>query len=125
MNIPVRKTTKEDFFSKLFEAVSTAKTIHLYQKDKNGFTHLAMENLYEKLSDISDTFYESYSGLYGTTLFTFSSKLGDTNALTYVQSVYNYIDTNRNLFVESFLQNEIDEMQALLAHTMYKLKYVL
>jgi len=124
MILTPKKSTCEMFLGKLFEISATAKAIHLQQKSKNGFVHSAMGDLYSQASDLADKIYETYAGLYGTCVISFGSKPSDTEPLAYVKSCYSYIDSNRSIFKESFIQNNIDEIQSLLAHTMYKLQYV-
>lgn len=124
MILTPKKSTCEMFFAKLFEISETAKAIHLQQKSKNGFVHSAMGDLYDKASGLADKIYETYCGLYGTCVISFGSKPSDTEPLAYVKACYNYIDSNRSIFKESFIQNNIDEVQSLLAHTMYKLQNV-
>ena len=47
-----------------------------------------------------------------------------TNPLQYFKNLYNTIQTERVSIKESFLQNQIDEMSQLIAHTLYRLKNI-
>lgn len=83
--------------------------------------HKTLNKLYEDILDLTDSFIESYQGIYGLqNIATPSSVYEDPIALT--QKVYDYIDKIRHLFQESWLQNQLDEMQQLMASGLYKLK---
>jgi len=115
--------TASSFFSKLFEIRDTTHLIHLNQPDKTLATHLALGDLYEGLLGLTDELIETYQGLHGTvSIVTSQAKV--QSPFQYVKDSYDWIDQNRGMFKESFLQNQIDEIQQLLAKTMYKLQFV-
>ena len=112
-----------EFMGYLLSAVSSAHITHTYQKDRALSTHLALSDYYTGLDDIADNFIECYQGLYGQVDFMVEGKRFD-NPESCIKECYDYIDKNRSMFKESFLQNIIDEIQELHAKTLYKLKFV-
>jgi hypothetical protein len=46
------------------------------------------------------------------------------NPLAYFKNLYNTISVEREVIKESFLQNQIDTMQELIAHTLYRIKNI-
>jgi len=113
-----------EYLEKLFEIANTAKALHLAQLDRKLSTHLVLGELYDALSAKADDFIETYFGIYGTQLLSLTS-VKVTDPIEYLQDSYHWLQRNRNLFTESMLQNKIDEIQALVAHSLYKLKFVL
>lgn len=107
----------------LFKAQIDAKLTHLAQPDKTLALHEAMGKFYDGIDGLIDTFVETYTGLYDLVIKTEGSSKID-NPLTYFQNLYNTIDKERVSIKESFLQNQIDEIQQLIAHTLYRLKRI-
>jgi len=107
----------------LFKAQVDAKLTHLAQPNKTLALHEAMGKFYDGIDGLLDTFIETYMGLYPCYITTEgSSKI--SNPLTYFTELYNTIDKERVSIKESFLQNQIDEIQQLISHTLYRLKYI-
>ncbi len=107
----------------LFKAQVDAKLTHLAQPNKTLALHEAMGKFYDGIDGLLDTFIETYMGLYPCDITTEgSSKI--SNPLTYFTELYNTIDKERVSIKESFLQNQIDEIQQLISHTLYRLKYI-
>lgn len=112
-----------ELFGHLFSMISSAHITHTYQKDKSLATHLALEEFYTELDELADELVECYQGIYGQVDFTTSGKRFE-DCTTSIKQSYDYIDKNRTVFKESFLQNLVDEIQARHARTLFKLKLV-
>lgn len=111
-------------FNKLFEIRDTLHLTHLYQADRKLSTHLALGSAYESILDLVDQLVECYSGLYGQQDISIPSSTRTDNPMKYLMTSYQSIETMRKGISESFLQNIIDEIQAEIARTLYKLKFV-
>lgn len=107
----------------LFKAQIDAKITHLEQKDKKLSTHEAMAKFYDEIGDFIDDFVETYKGIYPLSISTEGSYC-IKDPLKYFQDLYTAIDIERKPIKETFLQNQIDEIQKLVAHTIYRLKYI-
>lgn len=113
------KITPSVFIGKLFSCRDSVHLAHL--KTQSYAQHIALGEYYDSLLDLIDSLCESYQGLYGLLDITIpESKVN--NPIDCIQKTYNWIDINRDIFKESFIQNIIDEIQALNAQTLYKLK---
>lgn len=118
------KTAKQTLIpSMLFKAQIDAKLTHLSQPDKTLALHEAMAKFYDGIDDLLDTFVETYTGLYSLTITTEGSAV-IMKPVVYFTDLYNTIDKERQSIKESFLQNQIDEIQQLIAHTLYRLKKI-
>lgn len=108
----------------LFKSRNDAHITHLLNRDKTLATHIALEKYYEEILDLADTFIESSLPLYPVKDICVAESCCIDNPLDYFQSLYKEIDKLRSKYKESFLQNQIDEVQALVNHTIYRLKYI-
>ena len=127
MDIPKLKlnTVKPgDFFGKLFQLRDEIHLNHLRVTGPGSFAaHKALNEFYDSILDLTDGLIESYQGKYGIVDITIpSSTKGDSIKcleelvkLTDGGSVY-------NMFSETWIQNQIDEISALGYATLYKLK---
>lgn len=113
-----------EFFGMLLQVRDIAHLTHLRQFNKSGWQHSALNSLYDEILDKADDIIESYQGIYGLVDFVVPSSSAKTDAIQWVTQVYDYIQTNRNIFSESWIQNEIDTICFLLAKTLYRLKFV-
>lgn len=120
-----KKSGKDNIAVLLFKARTDIHLTHLEQKSKTLATHEALKIFYESVLDLIDTYVETYMGIDD------SFKAPDVpasavvdNPLEYFKALYKNIETLRIDVKETFLQNQIDEMQQLIAHTMYRLKRI-
>lgn len=121
-----KKSEKSEYTipSILFKSQLDAKITHLMQKDKTLAKHNALGMYYDDISDKIDTFVETYMGLYPIEDICVEESCCIKDPLTYFKELYNTIEELRKLIKETFLQNQIDEVQQLIAHTLYRLNYI-
>jgi hypothetical protein len=119
------KGTRGTIPALLLKARTDAHLTHLRQKDKTFATHSAMSIFYEGVLDLVDTYIETSMGIDDSfTLEEVEESEVITNPLVYFKSLYNTISVERAVIKESFLQNQIDTMQELIAHTLYRIKNI-
>lgn len=82
---------------------------------------MALNSLYESVLDLADGIVESYQGIHGIVEFEIKS-FKTNDAISYVSESYEWIQSNRGIFTESWIQNEIDNVCKELAQTKYKLE---
>lgn len=117
-----------DFFGKIFWILNKSKLKHLYPTNPgelgSGWEHSVLSDYYSSLEDLVDNLIECCQGIHG--LFEISIPETECNETSkdLITSFYVYVESKRNIFQESFIQNIIDEIQALNAKTLYKLKYL-
>lgn len=113
------KVSCNTFLSKLFEVRDTTHKIHL--KTTSYAKHVALGSFYDELLDLTDGLVESYQGIYGIQDFEINNN-SEQDSIKYLTDFYNYIETNKLQFKESWIINEIDNISKLTAQTLYKLK---
>lgn len=111
------------FISMLFKAKEDAHISHIEQRSKSDAVHNALGEFYTTLDGLVDTLAEAVMGVHGPLTLSFSAT-AIADPLSYMQSLYNQVLKERDMYSEGWIQNEIDEIAKLIAHTMYKLKYV-
>lgn len=111
------------FVSLLFKAKEDAHITHIEQRVKSLAIHDAMGTFYDTLDGLLDTFAETVMAVHGQLSISFSASVMQ-NPLQYMESLYQKIDEAKSMYTETWILNQIDEMHQLVAHTMYRLKYV-
>lgn len=114
----------ESFFSKLFEIRNTLYLSHLRQYDAKLSTHLALDDAQEGVNKNTDRLIELYFGLYGPFDFKSPECSSSKELISYTETAYNYVKSNRHIFVDSALLQICDDIQEVLGVLLYKLKYV-
>jgi len=109
----------------ILKARTDTHITHLKQKNKILATHKALETFYTDIVDLVDTFIETSMGIDDS----FSlEEVGESsiieNPIEYFKTLYSTIEKERTSIKESFRQNQIDELQQLIARTLYRLKYI-
>jgi hypothetical protein len=121
----LKKGKRETIAALLMKAKTDAHLTHLKQKDKTLATHNAMSIFYEGIGDLIDTYVETSMGIDDTfCLDEVPESMVIANPLAYFKSLYNAISASREVVKESFLQSQIDLMQELVAHTLYRIKNI-
>ena len=109
----------------LLKARTDAHLTHLRQKDKTLATHNAMSIFYEGILNLVDTYIETSMGIDDSFILeeVDESEIIE-NPLEYFKALYDTIAVAREVVKESFIQNQIDTMQELIAHTLYRIKNI-
>ena len=113
------------FISTLFASRTQAHIFHL-QTDSYA-AHVALGAYYDGIIDLADGLVETFQGRYGI-ISGYTSPAAfkeDNQALNYFEALCKYVETIRkNLPQDSYIQNEIDTVVALIESTKYKLKFL-
>jgi len=115
------------FISTLFASRTQAHIFHL-QTDSFA-EHAALNTYYDEIVGITDGIVESYQGKYGiirgygnVALQEFQNCDG---VISYFEVLYMYVEKSRQMVPQdSYIQNQIDEVVALIASTLYKLRFL-
>lgn len=109
----------------LFKSQVEAHLTHIVQPSKTLPKHEALSIYYTTIDDLVDTLTETYFGLVEPE----DLKIQECNVIKdpvkYFTDLYNSLEDLRTSVKESFLQNQIDECQQLIAHTLYRLKNII
>ena len=80
---------------------------------------------YEEVEDLVDTYIETSMGIDDSfVLEEVEESCVIANPIQYFKDLYNTIQAERVSIKESFIQNQIDEVCQLIAHTLYRLKNI-
>lgn len=116
------------FLGTLMQSRNQAHIYHLQVQGMGSYAaHKALNNYYEDIIDLIDGIAESYQGRYGIIT---GYKMADTirednNARMYFDGLGKFVETVRKqLPQDSYLQNQVDEVVALIEGTKYKLKFL-
>jgi hypothetical protein len=115
------------FISTLFASRTQAHVFHL-QTDSFA-AHKALNDYYDEIVGITDGIVESYQGKYGIirgygniALQEFQNCEG---IISYFEILYTYVEKSRQMLPQdTYIQNQIDEVVALIASTLYKLRFL-
>ena len=114
-----------DFTMCLLHSVTNAHILHL--TTRSYAEHVALQNFYENIGDLVDSFVEAFQGKYGLLHdFTSDYKLPDA-PVAYIEYLKTEVETLRRqprFPQDSELQNLVDEIADLINSTLYKLRFL-
>ena len=113
-----------EFFFVLLQAAVIAHELHL--NTRSIAEHLALDELYKELPGLTDDLIETYQGKYGLVMnYPTAVKMPDHNdALSLVKNLAAYIQISRGQVApDTYLQNQIDEIEKLIYSVLNKLKF--
>ena len=108
-----------------FHARTNAHVLHLSTRSYAG--HKALNDFYDDIVGLTDSFAEAYQGDYGLIPFTTLKYTFNADALDMLTELSEWIADNRDKVCDSddtYLQNIIDEIVALIRGTQYKLRFL-
>ena len=88
--------------------------------------HRTLNGFYEKIVDLLDGLVESTAGIYGRPkgyeAHDFVDWTSTDDTIQYFKNLYEYVQSERgSLYKETWIQNQIDEIAAQIAQTIYLL----
>ena len=113
-----------DFLSVLNSAKQQA--VFWHNQTESYSTHKTLNNFYDEILELLDGLVESTAGIYGRpqgyTVLDPTDYTSVEETIAYFKELYDYVQTERkNIYQESWIQNQIDEIAALIAQTLYLL----
>jgi len=106
-----------------FHARTTAHVLHL--KTRSFATHKALNDFYDAVVGLTDSYAEVAQGEYGLLPLSPLRYEPAPDGLALMDELDSWLKKNRKQCGEdSHLQNIIDELQALVRETQYKLKFL-
>jgi len=115
----------EQFISTLLAARQQA---HIFHWQTSSYaTHKALNEFYDEFLELIDSLVEAYQGRYGIIrdYTSPSSFKEDDQVVNYFEALCRYVETARKTIPQdSYIQNQIDEIVALVEGTKYKLKFL-
>ena len=118
------------FVSTLFASRTQAHVFHLQTTGEGSFaTHKALNDYYDEIVGITDGLVESYQGKYGIVTgysnVTLQEFQNCEEVISYFETLYIYVEKSRQMLPQdTYIQNQIDEVVALINSTLYKLRFL-
>jgi hypothetical protein len=127
MEISVQNTAVGVFVSTLMSSRTQSHVFHLQTPSDSA--HRALGAYYDAIVDLIDGFVESYQGKYGIIKGYTNIDLQEYQSceaiIMYFTALAVFIDRARTqLPQDPYLQNQVDEMSALIHSTLYKFKFL-
>ena len=115
-----------NFIDTLLQSQIQSKIYHWQVLEEGSYAaHIALGDYYDSIGDLADGLVESFQGRYGIVrgFKPFSAFKEDNNPVPYFEALRKYVEVNRyNFTQDTYIQNQIDEVTALIETTLYKLK---
>lgn len=111
-----------EFVLTMMNARTAAHIAHL--QTTSYAAHVALNEFYDGIIPLVDSFAKAYQGCYGLIKFTGSNFKLEKDPVVMLSGLKDFIKQARKECDETALQNILDEMTALVASTIYKLKFL-
>lgn len=106
-----------------FHARTAAHVLHL--TTRSYATHKALQDFYDGIVPLADALAESYMGLHGALDALHAPYVKPSDPVALIADFGDWVDANRDKCGDdTCLQNIIDEIEALVASTLYKLRFL-
>ena len=115
------------FVSTLLASRTQAHIFHL--QTPSFAAHKALNDYYDNIVDLIDGLVESYQGKYGIITGYGNIALQEYQSceaiIVFFETLCMYVEKSRQLICQdSYIQNQIDEIVALIKSTIYKLRFL-
>ena len=115
------------FVSTLFASRTQAHIFHL--QTPSFAAHKALNDYYDEIVGITDGLVESYQGKYGIITGYGNIALQEYQSceaiIMFFETLCMYVEKSREMICQdSYIQNQIDEIVALIKSTIYKLRFL-
>ena len=115
------------FISTLFASRTQAHIFHL--QTPSFAAHKALNDYYDEIVGITDGLVESYQGKYGIITGYGNIALQEYQSceaiIMFFETLCMYVEKSRQMICQdSYIQNQIDEIVALIKSTIYKLRFL-
>ena len=105
---------------------NSSPQVHIFHNQTRIYSeHIALGGYYDDVLDLIDRLTETYTALYGEIdgykSAPYIDYVSKDDTVTYFKTLYAYVQKNRVMFTDSFIQNIIDEISELLTQTMFRL----
>jgi hypothetical protein len=115
-------------FVEFLSVLNSAKqqTVFWHNQTEVYSEHKTLNGFYDRITGQLDGLVESVAGIYGRPTgyeaHDFVDWTSTDDTITYFRNLYTYVETERKgLYSESWIQNQIDEISAQIAQTIYLL----
>jgi hypothetical protein len=127
--IKQQKESKMNFISLVSKLLDSQRQTHIFHLQTKSFAeHKALQDYYDAIGDLVDSLVESYQGKYGiiTGWKSFQSQdyQSTEQIINYFKTISNEIKSVYDIVKDSYIQNQLDEIEQLINSTLYKLRFL-
>jgi hypothetical protein len=127
--IKQQKESKINFVSLVSKLLDSQRQVHIFHLQTKSFAeHKALQDYYDAIPDLVDGLVESYQGKYGiiTGWKSFSTEdyQSTEQCVVYLKTLSEEITKYFNVSKDTYIQNQLDEITALINSTLYKLRFL-
>jgi len=127
--IKQQKESKSSFVVLVSRLLDSQRQIHIFHLQTKSFAeHKALKDYYDAIGDLVDSLVESFQGKYGIVTgwksFQAEDYTGGEQVISYLKSLVDYNAQVRTSIKDSYIQNQLDEVETLLQSTIYKLRFL-
>lgn len=127
--IKEQKESKITFVSLVSKLLDSQRQVHIFHLQTKSFAeHKALQDYYDAIGDLVDGIVESAQGKYGILTgwksFPTEEYQSAEQCITYFKTLLNDIASAYNIVKDTYLQNQLDEVTALINSTLYKLRFL-
>jgi len=127
--IKQQKESKINFVSLVSKLLDSQRQVHIFHLQTKSFAeHKALQDYYDAIGDIVDSLVESYQGKFGiiTGWKSFSTEeyQSTEQCIVYFKTLLNDVASVYSIVKDTYIQNQLDEITALINSTLYKLRFL-
>jgi hypothetical protein len=124
-----QKESKSSLITLVSRLLDSQRQVHIFHLQTKSFAeHKALQDYYDAIGDLVDGIVESYQGKYG--ILTGWKSVG-TQEYQSSEQVISYLkalgDETAKVYAivkDTYIQNQLDEVTALINSTLYKLRFL-
>jgi hypothetical protein len=119
----VEKEEVSVLFGKIFSFNSSLKLIHWHVTGKGSYAaHLSLDQAIETLLDVTDRVVETSYAVLGDLDIVIPETKRPDDYVGHIEAFYEYIEHQRRLFPEAFVQSILDDYQEGIQQLLFRLK---
>ena len=127
--IKQQKESKINFISLVSKLLDSQKQVHIFHLQTKSFAeHKALQDFYDAIPDLVDGLVESYQGKYGILSgwksFASADYQSSEQVISYLKTLSEDVAKVYPTMKDTFIQNQLDEVTALITSTLYKLRFL-
>ena len=127
--IKQQKESKMNFISLVSKLLDSQRQTHIFHLQTKSFAeHKALQDYYDEIDGIVDGLVESYQGKYGIitgwkSVATMEYQSSE-QVISYLKSLSEDVAKVYPNMKDTYIQNQLDEVTALINSTLYKLRFL-
>lgn len=112
-----------EFLGQIVSFRQSLKLIHWSVTGKGSYeTHISLDQAIDTLTSVTDRLVETSFALLGTLDIVIPETHRPKVYIPYIEDFYQYVETNRSVFKESFSQSIVDDFQEAVIQLLFRLK---